>query len=74
MKKIAYITVVSYSTVEVDIEEMVREVGPKARTKTWLIEHAKGQIVADVYHTEAESIEYEYAEPVKKIRKGIGSY
>ena len=73
MTTTARVVVVHYASVEIDVDELVAEVGPKARSKAYLKDYALGQIPEHIFHSEVESIDIEtIKEP--KPRKGIGSY
>lgn len=73
MTTTATITVVHFATVEVDVDALVSEVGPKARSKAYLKDYALGQLIEGVYHSEVESIIID-TEKEEKPKLGIGSY
>ena len=72
-KTTAYVTVIHYATVEIDVDDLITEVGPKARSKRYLKDYALGQPADHIFHSKVESIVIDtIKEP--KPKKGIGSY
>ena len=59
--------------VSFNLDELVREYGPKARTKAFLEDLAIGNRKDGVIIKSEFDVEF-IKPPVKKVRKGIGSY
>lgn len=70
--KTAIVTLKIYATVEVNLEELQKELGRRP-SKRDIQQHVLGSTKRTEFNTEIEEIEL-VEEEAKKARKGIGSY
>lgn len=73
MKATIRLTLTTFQEIEVDVTELVREYGSKARSKSFLEDYAIGNRTEGVIINREFEVEIE-KEVTKKVRKGIGSY